>query len=231
MPLEQDPDYRIRQQLKKTYSQIASHFDVTRYKPWPETIIFSNIIPKESKVLDIGCGNGRNAVYLAKQGHRVTAMDNVSQMVEITRRKADEEGIGQGVYVFEADMTDIPLSEGSMDAVLCIASLHHLPSDELRLKALKDIERVLATGGQALISVWAREQEKYQNHYSQFQMPERPEGDVELPWTRQMDGRKFPRYYHFFTKEEFTSLCNKLDMELLEYYYHADNHYARLKKL
>lgn len=48
----------------------------------------------------------------------------------------------------------------SIDAILCIAVIHHLSTDERRLQAIPEIISVLQIGGQALIYVWAKEQNK-----------------------------------------------------------------------
>jgi len=55
-------------------------------------------------------------------------------------------------------------------------------------------------------------------------------GDVHLPWKRQIDGKVFPRYYHFFSKEEFLELFKNSGLRVIEYFYHADNHYVRVRK-
>jgi SAM-dependent methyltransferase len=52
------------------------------------------------------------------------------------------------------------LAAGALDAVLCIAVLHHISSRARRLRLLSELLRVLRAGGRALITVWASEQEE-----------------------------------------------------------------------
>ena len=49
---------------------------------------------------------------------------------------------------------------GALDAVLCIAVLHHISTLERRLAMLAELARVLRLGGRALVTVWASEQEQ-----------------------------------------------------------------------
>ena len=223
----------IKEGLKGTYAAIAQHFDVTRWQPWPETKVFAEmLINKREKttVLDLGCGNGRNAVYLAKMGHRVIALDCVPEQLSVARGNAEREGVAEHVEFVEAMLPYIPLNDSTVDAVLYIATLHHLPTVEERVNSLEEVARVLKSGGEMLVSVWAIEQAKFESEFSKHRILAMEPGDVSLPWTRQVDCQIFYRYYHFFAKEEFLELFEDNDLEVVEYFYRADNHYARAVK-
>lgn len=56
------------------------------------------------------------------------------------------------------DCLQIPLRSNCVDLCICIAVLHHLATNDRRLKALMEIYRVLVVGGRALVCVWAKEQ-------------------------------------------------------------------------
>ncbi len=219
----------IKQDLKNTYTAIAEHFDVTRHRPWPETQIFAAMIEK-GRVLDLGCGNGRNAIYLAKKGFEVIGLDNVEKLLEIAEKNAEREGVAKQVKFVESSLPKIPLDDEAVDAVLYIAALHHLPTSAERRTSIEEVYRVLKRGGQALISVWASEQDKFKSDFSKHAVPGMEKGDVSLPWKRQVDAKIFYRYYHFFNKEEFLTLFDNSRLEIIEYFYHADNHYVRARK-
>ena len=76
------------------------------------------------------------------------------------------------------DNLNLPLKDESLDAALSIAVIHHIATVERRVRALRELARVLRVGGKVMISVWAMEQ-KHRKFGSQ---------DVLIPWHRQMQG-------------------------------------------
>ena len=58
-----------------------------------------------------------------------------------------------------ADAFHLPYCSSRLDAVLCIAVLHHISSAARRLRVLEELVRVLKAGGRALVTVWATQQE------------------------------------------------------------------------
>jgi SAM-dependent methyltransferase len=64
-------------------------------------------VPRGSHVLDLGCGPGPDAVYLAKQGYRVTAIDWSPGMVEAARCRVHAAGVGDRVDVLHAGIHEL----------------------------------------------------------------------------------------------------------------------------
>lgn len=62
--------------------------------------------------------------------------------------------------MFVCDCLRLPLRDSVADGVISIAVLHHLATRERRLQALDEMRRVLAPGGRALVTVWAKDQTK-----------------------------------------------------------------------
>jgi ubiquinone/menaquinone biosynthesis C-methylase UbiE len=223
---------QIKSELKETFDTIAPHFDITRYKPWPESKRFISTLTKGSKVLDLGCGNGRNAIYLAKQGMKVTGIDFSEGLIKIAKNKVEWKDVAEQVGFLEGDIGSLPLKNDSMDAVLYIATLHHLPTPQERMQSLLEIKRCLKPGGATLISAWAQEQEKFKEELEKSKDNQEKSfeyGDIFLPW-KMKEGREFQRYYHLFSKEEFEELIGKSGLEVKKIFFSADNHYAELKK-
>ncbi len=54
----------ILKKTKKNYNLISDHFSKTRRIPWDNFKFFFKKIPSNSKVLDLGCGNGRFSEFL-----------------------------------------------------------------------------------------------------------------------------------------------------------------------
>jgi SAM-dependent methyltransferase len=79
-------------------------------------------------VLDIGCGFGDNAVYLAGQGHRVTAMDIAPTALITARQRAHDAGV---VITFAVgDATQLTGYAGIFDTIIDSGMYHCLDADE-----------------------------------------------------------------------------------------------------
>ena len=121
------------------------------------------------------------------------------------------------------DIRELPYGDGDIDGVVSLATLHHLPTSEDRKSAMEECWRVLRPGGIALLSVWAREQARFSSATPVEEGA--PEGDVVIPWTRELDGRVFSRYYHLFTRQEFEALVSSSSWEGVVFS-HAHNHHV-----
>lgn len=75
------------------------------------------------KLLDIGCGEGKDAVFFARNGYDVTAFDVSDAGVEKTKRLAER--IGVPVRVFKADILDYRL-DTEFDILFCSGVLHYV---------------------------------------------------------------------------------------------------------
>jgi len=76
------------------------------------------------KLLDLGCGEGRNAVYFAKHGFDVFGLDASLPGLEKTKRYAEE--IGVEVKTIHADIIDYELRD-IYDVIFSTGTLHYLP--------------------------------------------------------------------------------------------------------
>jgi ubiquinone/menaquinone biosynthesis C-methylase UbiE len=223
---------QIKSELRKTFDIIAPHFDITRYKPWPESKRFISTLPKDSTVLDLGCGNGRNSIYLAKEGMNIIGIDFSRGLIKIAQNKMEWKEVAHRVNLMEGDIGSLPLKNESVDAVLYIATLHHLPTPQERLQSLIEVKRCLKPGGSALISAWAQEQDKFKDNLKKSKEHQEEGfeyGDIFLPW-KMKEGRELQRYYHLFSKEEFEDLIEKSGLEVKRIFFSADNHYTELKR-
>ena len=102
------------------------------------------------RVLEVGSGPGRLAVWLARTGPALslTGLDVSPAMVERATRRADEAGIGGRVSFVVGDVGELPFPESSFDVAVSTLSLHHWPDPH---GGLAEIHRVLKPGGEALI--------------------------------------------------------------------------------
>lgn len=102
--------------------------------------------PRGLKVLDLGCGTGRHALWLAAGGAAVTAVDFSGGMLEEARRKPGAEQIR---FVCHDLHTPLPFPDGEFDLVVSGLVLEHL--NELD-GFFGEIKRVLKAEGRAVVS-------------------------------------------------------------------------------
>jgi len=101
-------------------------------------------------VLALGAGEGRNAVYLAQQGHAVTAVDYSAEGLLKTRRLAEEAGVQ--VEITEADVREWR-PDRTWDAI--VVTFLHLPPSE-RPSLYHRLRDHLRPGGSSSLSGFAR---------------------------------------------------------------------------
>jgi ubiquinone/menaquinone biosynthesis C-methylase UbiE len=93
--------------------------------------------------LEIGCGMGEHTIRLAKRGAQVYAIDISPEMVEQSRQRVKEEGLGNQVIVLEMNAEEMEFVEGTFDAVFGHSVLHHTDLSLTR----GEVYRVLKKGG------------------------------------------------------------------------------------
>jgi SAM-dependent methyltransferase len=124
----------------------SSHADLAAVSPWVAR--FTPLINPGGRVLDLACGGGRHARYLAARGHAVEAVDRDA---EALARLASVNGI----CTREADLEGgpWPYAAGMFDAIVVTNYLHR-PLFPL-------ISAALAAGGVLLYETFARGNESY----------------------------------------------------------------------
>ncbi|WP_243058202.1 bifunctional 2-polyprenyl-6-hydroxyphenol methylase/3-demethylubiquinol 3-O-methyltransferase UbiG [Nocardioides sp. SR21] len=72
---------------------ISRALDRVPTTPSPFATWVADRLEPDQRVLDVGCGNGRDAVFFAQQGHRVTALDGSPRALQLSRRLAGQQGV------------------------------------------------------------------------------------------------------------------------------------------
>jgi SAM-dependent methyltransferase len=99
-------------------------------------------LPERARILDAGCGSGRNMIELARRG-TVIGIELSGASVE----KARERGCGE---VIEGSVLEMPFADASFDLAVSLDVIEHLEED---LDALRELRRTVAPGGALLVTV------------------------------------------------------------------------------
>lgn len=108
-----------------------------------ELQIFLSTIPRSFKVLDLGSASGSNTMFMQQLGFSQIVSVEYSEFGCTLQRN-------KGIPVVQADACDLPFQSSEFDLVVCMDVLEHIERDD---SAIREIWRVLKSGGTTLISV------------------------------------------------------------------------------
>ncbi|MCP4426199.1 MAG: class I SAM-dependent methyltransferase [Chloroflexi bacterium] len=98
--------------------------------PPPEVAAWTAVLPP-GKALDLGCGYGRSAIYLAQRGWRVDGVDFVSQAIAEARKRAQKSGVPDKICFHAASVAELDFLAPSYDLALDIGCMHNLDAAAL----------------------------------------------------------------------------------------------------
>jgi ubiquinone/menaquinone biosynthesis C-methylase UbiE len=210
--MDDDP---ARAGVRDTYDRIADHFSATREYAWPEVESF--LADRQGTVgLDLGCGNGRHAEPLADPTDRVLAVDVSRGLLDEARERVAGTDADTAVRLLQGDAAALPIRDDAVDLAVYVATLHHLPSRDLRVASLDELARVLAPGGRALVSAWSTAHDRF----------DAEDGfDTTVDWTLP-GGERVPRFYHIYSPEEFRAELDASGVAPVEVFVSSGNCYA-----
>jgi ubiquinone/menaquinone biosynthesis C-methylase UbiE len=114
------------------------------------------LMPPPAIVLDIGGGAGAHAFWLARGGYEVHLRDPVARLVHQAQDRSSAEIDYPLASARVGDARELEVADESVDAVLLLGPLYHLPERSDRLRALKEAKRVLLPGGTLLTAAISR---------------------------------------------------------------------------
>lgn len=221
--------------VANNYQTIAEDFDLTRQKPaWPEiTKLAADINDsfKRQNVLDVGCGNGR--LFTLFQGRNINylGVDNCRALIDLAKQNY------RASFTHGDILTLNLLKEHNFDYVFCIAVLHHLPGNKLRLEALKQLKSKIKPQGIIIVSVWNLwSQKKYRRLVVKFWLlkmlgKNRMDfGDILFDWQNTPHHPNSQRYYHAFTKRQLIKLSKQAGLKIQRLYKDKFNYYLIMQK-
>jgi len=114
-------------------------------------------IASDMRVLDAGCGYGRNIVYLLRQGAEVFALDQDAEGIEHVRRLSLSLDTGLPAENFQVGSIErMPFADGFADVVMCSSVLHFARDEEHFKSMVAELWRVLRPGGMLFCRLGSR---------------------------------------------------------------------------
>jgi len=179
------------------WDELAVPWEEYRIDPLEEVIDF--LRDKKGRILDLGCGSGRNFTRVLGT---IYAIDFSQNMLNLAKKKANRMGLD--VEFTQAQAQKIPYESNYFDTAIFIDALHCIKGEDERLKVAKELFRILKPGAEAIITVWSRNSKRIKNKSK----------ETEIPWSK--DGKKIMRYYYLFEKSELENLFKAAKFEILD---------------
>lgn len=187
----------IKRKTAETYDKIASVYSNTRVAHfWVDEFDFFKSIIDGKKVIDMGCGEGRDAIIFTKNGFDYTGIDISSGMLKIAKER-----VKSGVFQ-QADFSETDFPNGTFDGFWAAASFIHVPKDDIR-SVLQEARRVTKAGGVGFIS-----------------MKEKTGIDEGMITDEKYGGAS--RYFSFYTQDEFRKILEENGFSILKFATHAE---------
>jgi len=199
---------------KEYFEENAERFSQSREYIWPGLKQLKKYIHSGETILDLGCGNGRLFQLFKHENVKYFGIDFSEKIIQQAREK-------YGDHFQLGDMFSLPFSANYFDTIWSIAVFHHIPSRELRLKALREMKRVLKPNGRIIVSCWNLYQLQYLKLLFKFSL-RKFLGLTKLDFKDILISPKnlnIQRYYHSFTKKELKKLVIKAGFKVEELRY------------
>lgn len=105
-------------------------------------------ITKDMRILDAGCGRGRNLVYLLRNGYEVFAIDQSEEAVRTVQQLAGKIAPSWPYEQARVEAVEsMSFADSSFDFIISSAVLHFADNEEHFLQMVKELWRVLKPGG------------------------------------------------------------------------------------
>lgn len=178
---------------EKVWDAVSKNWAEFRNRPVNEVVEF--LQGKKGKVLDLGCGSGRN--FIESNDLKIYGVDFSQKLVDIAKER-------NYVDVDKGVTDNIPYDDGFFDYVVFVRVLHCVEAEERRRESLREVYRVLKKGGEAVISTIGPRNQRIKNKPKEWLMP----------WT--VDGVRYERYNYTYDKDEFEGQLKDAGFEIVK---------------
>lgn len=161
-----DENIKIVKSLYKDNSQAISdmhNYTNKNLKVWEKQVI--SVFPPKAKILDIGCGMGREAFCLNELGFNVTGIDISEDVIDVAKQFAINNSID--VEFLVSNGLDLPFKNSEFDVVIIWTQTFGLfYGEENQQHILAECKRVLKNGG--ILSFSTHDRKYLESNYKQF---------------------------------------------------------------
>ncbi len=181
--------------MVKTYDKIAKIFAMTNRDSqfWKQNFLVFKKLIKGRKVLDIGCGAGRDAELFVKAGFDYTGIDFSAGMLGQARRRVKQ------AKFLRMDFYNLTFKPKTFDGFWAAASLLHIPRYRIR-KVLRNIRKILTDEGIGFISI-------------------KPKTTIDQGIvTEKKYGATIKRFFAFYTDKEFQKILKDSDFQVIKHH-------------
>ena len=146
---------RLLETNREFYNRFGDSFSATRQRLQPGVRTILDSIQADDSVLDLGCGNGHFLHEISRRGHHAPLLG-----VDFSLPLLQNAESAPGVEFREADLTKLSIIgeqlsiHGLWSIVSMFATLHHIPSNEIRLEILQTVKKLLKPTGKFILSNW-----------------------------------------------------------------------------
>jgi SAM-dependent methyltransferase len=198
---------------RRFYDQFGDSFSATRQRLQPGVKRILGLIRKDDSVLDLGCGNGHFLHEIQKRNHKA-ALLGADFSLPLLRNAESTPGIS----FLEVDLTKPSAFSDSLsvgdgwDVITMFATLHHIPSNQIRLDVLQMVKKLLKPSGKLYLSNWQfLNSEKLKARIQPWSRIGLSDSDVDdrdylLDWRSGGEGLRYARH---FSAQELTGLAEQ----------------------
>jgi ubiquinone/menaquinone biosynthesis C-methylase UbiE len=162
------------------------NYDLIQYKEWLDLLI--SMMNKGSKILDLGCGNGRAVKYFIDREFKGIGIDLSDKMLNLAK-----ENVIKGEF-YKKDFTQLDFESNSFDAIISFFALNHIEKEKFK-QVISDCKKILKKGGFLLLGMVKGTSEGY--------------------WVG-FYGQKMELYGAGYTKKELFDILNSEGYEILK---------------
>src|SRR3989344_4156589 len=185
----------LMQDQEKVWNEIAHLWNKYKTKPLGDDSkgnILKDFIDKtDERILDLGCGSGRNFLSLKDAGFKgvIYGVDFSANMLKYAEENAEKLGIK--AILKKAKVSELPFEDNFFDKTIFIATLHCIYGEKQRKRAIKELYRVLKPKGKVIITVWNKNAKRWKNKHK----------EKIVSWKLDEE-TKVNRYYYLYDQSE-----------------------------